>query len=195
MDKMSVDDVYRMAHNHEYGIRSILNDKKSMMLWFPSFAMPARSRWGNHQWTDEQRSVEGCLDEVVSWMKSHPIETERFLIERSPRLAADLATKSGRRLPVRFSPENEKRFFERCAEKARFNLACVKYCDHYKIFAPNMAMLMLAAGYGTDRRFSSYIKKMQALKKEAAELIEGFLKFKGVEETVSVKELVEELRT
>lgn len=194
MDKLSIDDVYRIAHNYEYGVRSVVSDHKALLLFYPNVSKPGRSRWGSN-FTDEQKAVQGCLERVSQWMRNHPVETERFLIERSPRLAVDLATKNGNRHPSRFSPENEARFFERCCEKAKFNLPCVRYCDHYSLFAPNMAMIMLAAGYGEKRDFRAYVKKMQAIKKHTAQLIEDFLKFKGVDHTISVKDLVEELRT
>jgi hypothetical protein len=194
MDKMSIDDVYRMAHNYEYGIRSVVCDHKALLLWYKGCPNPSRSRW-HQSFTDEQKNVQDCLQRVVDWMKNHPVEVELFLIERSPRLAVSLATKGGSRTPMRFHPENESRFFERCTEKPRFNKACVRYCDHYSLFAPNMTSIMLEAGYGTDRNFTRYIKKMQGIKKNTAKLIEDFLKYKGVDESISVKELVEELRT
>lgn len=195
MDKLPIGDVYRLAHNWEYGVRSVVADHKSMRLFYPASPPLPRGRWGHHNWTEEQQKVQVCLERVVEWMKNHHVETERFLVERSPSLASDLATKSGFRKPERFHPDNERRFFERCAEKPRFNLACVRYCDRYSIFAPNMDMIMFAAGYGEKRQFGSYIKKMQKLKKDTAKLIEDFLKFKGVDESISVKELVQELRT
>jgi hypothetical protein len=194
MDKLSIGDVYRLAHNYEHGARSVVADPKAMRLFYPASPPPPRHRWG-HNFTDEQKAVQSCLERVVAWMKNHPVETERFIIERSPSCAADLATKSGFRNPERFHPDNERRFFEKCAEKPRFNLACVKYCDHYGLFAPNMDMIMFAAGYGDKHQFRSYIKKMQGLKKHTAQLIEDFLKFKSMDEAVSVKQLVEELRT
>ena len=194
MDKLSIGDVYRLAHNWEYGTRSVVADPKAMRLFYPALPPLKNGRWG-HNFTDEQKHVQICLDRVVAWMKNHPVETERFLVERSPSLASDLATKTGFRKPERFHPDNERRFFERCAEKPRFNLACVKYCDHYSLFAPNMDMIMFAAGYGEKRHFREYIKKIQKLKKDTAKLIEDFLKFKGVDESISVKELMGELQT
>lgn len=193
MDKLSIGDVYRIAHNYEYGVRSVVCDHKALLLFYPGVAKPNRSRWGSN-FTDEQKNVQTCLERVAAWMKNHPVETERFIIERSPSCAADLATKSGFRTPNRFHPDNERRFFEKCAEKPRFNLACVKYCDHYGIFAPNMDMIMFAAGYGEKRQFRSYIKKMQSLKKHTAQLIEDFLKFRSMDDSVTVKQLVDELR-
>ncbi len=194
MEALPIGEVYRLAHNHGWGLRHVISDHKNILLWFPTAPKPAKAnRWNNSSWTDEQRAVEKVLERVVSWMQDHPVDVERFLIENSPRLAVDFATKGGAKHPCRFHPENEKRFFERCLEKPRFNKACVRYCDQYSLFAPNMSAIMLEAGFGQDRRFTSYIKKMQKLKRHAGELIAEFLRFKEMSDEISVKELLSQL--